>query len=126
MYVCMHRLRVPLRRTSVPMLELGLVGAAPISCSRMYLMVLFTLAFRNACTRKLFVIVFGDLLFVNFECSLFAFYWFLLSCCCSTSLQLLGLCSDVGHHCLQGMMLVAASLNRALVDPNNLKDHYNQ
>jgi len=61
------------------MLELGLVGPAPISCSRMYLMVLFTLAFRNACTRKLFVIVFGDLLFVNLECSLFVFYWFLLS-----------------------------------------------
>jgi len=33
MYVCMHRMRVPLRRTSVPMLELGLVGAATISCS---------------------------------------------------------------------------------------------
>jgi len=57
MYVCMHHMRVPLRRTSVPMLEMGLVGAAPISCSRMYLMVLLTLAFRNACIRKLFVIV---------------------------------------------------------------------
>jgi len=118
-------MRVPLRRTSVPMLELGLVGAAPISCSRMYLMVLFTLAFRNACTRQFLEIVF-DLLFVNLECSLFAFYWFLLSFCCFTSLQLLGLCSDVGRHFLQGMMLVAASLNRALVDPNTLKDHYNQ
>jgi len=104
MYVYMHRMRVPLRRTSVPMLELGLVGAAPISCSRMYLIVLFTLAFRNACIRKLFVIVFGDLVFVNFECSLFAFYWFLLSFCCFTSLQLLGLCSDVDHHFLQGVM----------------------
>jgi len=72
-------MRVPLQRTSVPMLELELVGAAPISCSRMYLMVLFTLAIRNASTRKLFVIVFGDLIFVNFECSLFGFYWFLLS-----------------------------------------------
>jgi len=123
-YVCiMHRMRVPLRRTSVPLLELGLVGAAPISCLRMYLMVLFTLAFRNACTRKLLVIVFGDSLFVNFECSLFAFYWFLLFFCCFTSLQLLSLCSDVGHHFLQGVMLVAASLNRALVHLNHLKDH---
>jgi len=31
---------------------------------RVYLGVLFTLAFRNACTRKLFIIVFGDSLFV--------------------------------------------------------------
>jgi len=53
---------------------------------------------------------FGDLLFVNFECRLFAFYWFLLSFCCFTSLQLLGFCYDVGHH-------------RALVHLNNLKDH---
>jgi len=34
---------------------------------RMYFGVLITLAFRNACTRKLFVMVFGD--------SLFVYYW---------------------------------------------------
>jgi len=33
MYVCMHRMGVPLRITTVPMLGLGLVGAAPISFS---------------------------------------------------------------------------------------------
>jgi len=42
MYVCMHRMGVPLRHASVPMLGLGLVGAAPISCST-YLLVLFHL-----------------------------------------------------------------------------------
>jgi len=48
-----------------PMLGLGLVGGS------------VTLAFRNACTRKLFVIVFSDSLFAyNFECNLFAFYCF--------------------------------------------------
>jgi len=51
---------------------------------------------------------------------------FLLSFGCFTSLQLLCLRSDVGHHFLQGMMLVAASLNRALVDLNHLKYHQNQ
>jgi len=76
--------------------------------------------FQNVCN------CFGVFFFVNFECSLFAFYWFLLSLCCFTSLQLLGLCSVVGHHLLQEVMLVAASLNRALVHLNHLKDHYNQ
>jgi len=33
MYVSMHRMRVPLRHTSVPMLGLWLLGAASISCS---------------------------------------------------------------------------------------------
>jgi len=42
---------------------------------------------------------------------------------CFTSLHLLGLCSDVGHHILQGVMLVAASLNKALVHLNHLKGH---
>jgi len=65
---------------------------------RMCLGVLFTLAFRNACTRKLFVIVFGDSLFVyNFGMQFIRLLLFLLSFCW-------------GHHFLQGMMLVAASL----------------
>jgi len=65
--------------------------------------------------------------FIILECNLFIIILlFLLSFCCFTSLYLLGLCSNVGHHFLQGMMLVAASLNRALVDLYNLKDHYNQ
>jgi len=77
MYVCMHRMGVPLRHTSVPMLGLGLVGAAPISSSTYALGGYATLAFRSACTRRLFEIVFGDSLFVyNFECDLFAFYCF--------------------------------------------------
>jgi len=91
---------------------------------RIYLGVLFTLAFRNACTRKLFVIVFGDSLFVyDFEVQFIRLLLFLLSFCGFTSLYLLGLCSDVGHHFLQGVMLVAASLNRALIHLNHLKDH---
>jgi len=60
MYVRMRRMGVPLRHTSVTMLGLGLVGAAPISCSTYVFGGSVTLAFRNACTRKLFVIVFGD------------------------------------------------------------------
>jgi len=43
----------------------------------MYLGVLFTLAFGNACTRKLFVIVFGDSLFVyNFGVQFIRFLLF--------------------------------------------------
>jgi len=79
--------------------------------------------FRNACTRKSFVIVFGDSLFVyNFECNLFAFYCFY----CFFAVSLLCLCSDVGHYFLQGVMLVAESLNGELVDLNNFKEHQNQ
>jgi len=74
----MHRMGVPPWHTSVPMLGLELVGAAPISCSTYVFEGSVTLAFRNARTRKLFVIVFGDSLFVcNFECNLFAFHCFL-------------------------------------------------
>jgi len=66
-------------------------------------------------------------LFIILECNLFIIILlFLLSFCCFTSLYLLGLCSNVSHHFLQGMMLVAASQNRALVDLYNLKDHFNQ
>jgi len=111
-YVCMHASYES--STAAHVSSNARAGAG--RCSSIFL---FTYVFDG----KLFVIVFGDLLFVNFECSLFAFYWFLLSFCCFTSLQLLGLCSDVGHHFLQGVMLVAASLNRALVHLNNLKDH---
>jgi len=70
MYVCMNRMGVPLQHTSVPMLGLGLVGAAPLSCSTYVLGGSVTLAFRNACTRRLFDFVY------NFECDLFAFYCF--------------------------------------------------
>jgi len=102
------------------MFELGLVGAAPIS--RMYLMVLFTLAFRNACIRKLFV----NVLAIYFSLTLNEVYWPFIGFFCLFVVLLHLLCSDVGHHFLQDLMLVAASLNRALVHLNNLKDHYNQ
>jgi len=66
---------------------------------------------------------FGDTLFVyNFKCNFFAIYWFY----CATLLQLICLCSDVSHYFLQGVMLIAASLNRALVDFNDITDHQNQ
>jgi len=70
----MHRMRVPLRHTSVPVLGLGQLK---FLLQRMYLGVLFTLAFRNACTRKLFVTVFGDsLLGYNFGVQFIRFLLF--------------------------------------------------
>jgi len=135
MYVCMHRMRVPLRRTSVPMLELG-AGR----CSSNFLFSVCNWGFclhlhseMHICN-CLWLFLAIHFLFIILECNLFiiicivsiVFLLLLLSFCCFTSLYLFGLCSNVGHHFLQGMMLVAASLNRALLDLYNLKDHYNQ
>jgi len=124
MYVCMHRMRVPLRHTSVPMLGLGLVGAAPFSCSAyvfggsVYTCIQKCMFSKIVCNCFFLAI---HLLFIIYSPSQFIrLLLLLLSFCCFTSLQLLGLCSDVGHHFLQGMMLVAASLKRALVHLNHL------
>jgi len=50
MYVCMHRMGVPLRHTSVPMLGPRVVGAAPISCSTYVFTGSVTHAFRIVCS----------------------------------------------------------------------------
>jgi len=91
-------------------------------CSSSFLFNVFvgslTLAFRNACTRKLFVIVLAiHFLFAILNAINSPFIGFFF-----TLLQLLCLCSDVGHYFLQGVMLVVASLNRALGDLNDLQN----
>jgi len=88
-YVCMHASYES--STAAHVSSNARAGAGRCSSNFLFTYVLFTLAFRNACIRKFFGNCSGDLLFVNFECSLFAFYWFLLSFCCFTSLQLHGL-----------------------------------
>jgi len=84
-----------------------------------------SLAFRNACTRNLFVIVLAiHFLFVILNAIYSHFIGFVVFFCV-TLLQLLCLCSDVSHYFLQGVMLVAASLNRELIDLNDFKYHQN-
>jgi len=107
----------------------GLVGAAPISCSAYAIGDPVYTCIQKCMYSQIVCDCFWAIhfLFIILECNLLIIVLlFLLSSCCFTSLYLLGLCSNVSHHFLQGMMLVAASLNRALVDLYNLKEHYNQ
>jgi len=87
MYVCMHRMRVPLRRRQFPCSSWGWSVQLQflVHVCSVYTCIQKCMYSQIVCN------CFGDLLFVNFECSLFAFYWFLLSFCCFTSLQLHGL-----------------------------------
>jgi len=101
----------------------GLVGAAPISCSAYVIGGSVYTCIQKCMYSQIVCDCFWRFTFwfIISECNLFIIILlFLLSFCCFTSLYLLGLCSNVG------MMLVAASLNRALVVLYNLKDHYNQ
>jgi len=100
MYVCMYR--IPLRHTSFPMLGLGLVGAALISCSTFVVVASVTLPFRNACTRKLFVIVLVDSLLSVILNAIYSLSIVFMVFSCFTFLELLCLCSDVGHDFVQG------------------------